>query len=139
MPALIHEHTPLLLAILGSVSLFTFIASLIALPIIVAKLPPEHFLRPREGRPPWKRQRPLRTTTLHVLRNLLGLAMLVGGIAMLVLPGQGILTIAIGLLIMDFPRKRALETWLLSRAPVRSGINWLRRKAKEPPLVLPTP
>ena len=139
MVAWFQEHGPLILALLGGIGVFTFVASLVALPIIVAKMPADFFVRPRATGSPWKRERPLRTTVLYVLRNLLGLAMLLGGIAMLVLPGQGILTIAIGLLIMDFPRKRALEVWLLSRAPIRSGINWLRQKAKEPPLELPTP
>ena len=55
---------------------------------------------------------------------------------MLFLPGQGILTIAIGLLMIDFPKKRAFQAWLLAWKPVNRGINWLRRKADQPEFIL---
>ena len=44
-----------------------------------------------------------------VSKNLVGLGLLAAGIAMLVLPGQGLLTILIGLLMIDFLRQATLE------------------------------
>jgi hypothetical protein len=53
---------------------------------------------------------------------------------MLVLPGQGILTIATGLLLMDYPGKFRLERRIVATPMVLKGLNWLRAKANQPPL-----
>jgi len=59
-------------------------------------------------------------------------ASLVAGIAMLVLPGQGVLTIVIGIMLLDFPGKYRFERSLAARRPVLRSINWLRRRANRP-------
>jgi hypothetical protein len=52
---------------------------------------------------------------------------------MLFTPGQGILTILAGLLLMNFPGKYRLERWLVQRPGVLSSLNWLRtRRGKAP-------
>ena len=56
---------------------------------------------------------------------------------MLVLPGQGVITILIGLTLLDLPGKRHLELYLVRKRPVLGAINWMRRKAKCPRLRLP--
>ena len=73
---------------------------------------------------------------LVILRNLLGALLMLGGLLMLVLPGQGLLTIVIGLLMIDTPKKRAFQAWLLAWKPVNRGINWMRRKANQPEFML---
>ena len=55
---------------------------------------------------------------------------------MLVLPGQGILTILIGLSLVEFPGKRRLEAKLVGQATVLSTINKMRAKFNKPPLIL---
>jgi hypothetical protein len=60
------------------------------------------------------------------------------GVAMLLLPGQGILTILIGLMLIDFPGKRRLERRLVQQPSVWRAINWMRAKAHQPPLEMPT-
>ena len=134
----IHEHAAFVLTTLGIVGVVTFVGSLVALPIIVAKIPAGYFLPKPQSVLPWRSERPVRNSILVIARNTLGVMLVIGGIAMLILPGQGLLTIAIGLLLIDFPRKRALAAWILSWKPIHQGINWLREKAKEPPLLLPT-
>ncbi len=52
---------------------------------------------------------------------------------MLVLPGQGLLTILFGLILMDFPRKRQLERRLIKVQPVRAAANWIRQRYGRPP------
>jgi len=52
-------------------------------------------------------------------------------------PGQGILTILIGLSLLDFPGKRNLELKLIRLRTVRKAINWIRARAQQPPLELP--
>jgi len=61
--------------------------------------------------------------------------MALAGIAMLVLPGQGILAILGGIELMDFPGKYRLERWIVSRPAVLRSVNWLRRRMGRPPLV----
>ena len=55
---------------------------------------------------------------------------------MLALPGQGILTIITGLLLLNFPGKYQAERWLLKRRYVYQVIAWIRRTAGKPDLLL---
>lgn len=132
----IQAHSALLLTGLGVLGVATFVVSLITLPIIIARLPVDHFVVERTRSVPWQGARPLRSILLVLGRNLLGVLLVLGGVLMLFLPGQGILTIAIGLLMIDFPKKRAFQAWLLAWKPVNRGINWLRRKADQPEFIL---
>jgi len=62
---------------------------------------------------------------------LLGLFLSLPGV-----PGQGILTILIGVMLLNFPGKRRLERWLVSRPRVLPVINGLRARFGKPPLLL---
>lgn len=70
-----------------------------------------------------------------MIKMIVGVFLLLCGIAMLALPGQGIITILIGLSLIPFPGKHKLEQSLLSRQTVRSSLNWIRSKAKKPPFI----
>jgi hypothetical protein len=67
---------------------------------------------------------------------MLGAILVAAGLAMLMLPGQGILTILIGLGVMNFPGKYRLERWIISRPTVLKAVNWIRSKSHHPPLVM---
>jgi hypothetical protein len=69
------------------------------------------------------------------VKVLIGIFLIVCGLAMLVLPGQGVVTIIIGLSLVPFPGKQKLMKNLLSRQSVRSTLNWIRMKAKKEPFV----
>jgi hypothetical protein len=121
---------------LGALSIVMAVGTLVVLPIIVARLPADYFTRdqrPTGGRTP--------AMTLRLLslvgKNLLGLVLILAGVAMLVLPGQGILMVLIGLMLMDFPGKRALERRLVQQPSVCQAINWIRAKAHQPALQMP--
>lgn len=73
--------------------------------------------------------------TVKVLKIILGLCMLVFGFALLVLPGQGLITILIALSLLPFPGKSKIEKNLLSRSSVRSSLNWIRIKASKEPFI----
>lgn len=126
------------LTALGVVSLITFFGTLALVPWLVARIPADYFTR-APGRDP-KPSRVLAALRLPLLltRNLLGLLLLVAGIAMLVLPGQGLLTIVIALMLMNFPGKFRLQCWLVARPAVLRSINWLRARAQRPPLEAPS-
>ncbi|HYG08570.1 MAG TPA: hypothetical protein VD835_01220, partial [Pyrinomonadaceae bacterium] len=51
-------------------------------------------------------------------------------------PGQGVLTILMGVMLLDFPGKRRLELKLVSRPNVLRAINRIRQRFDRPPLQL---
>lgn len=71
-------------------------------------------------------------------RNLAGAVLIIVGAIMAVpgVPGQGLLTMLIGLTLLSFPGKRRLERRLLSVPAVMNGINRLRARFARPPLEL---
>jgi hypothetical protein len=71
-----------------------------------------------------------------VAKNIAGLVLVIAGIIMLVGPGQGILTILIGLILMDIPGKRPLEARLIKRPVILAAVNNFRAKYHKPPLVM---
>ena len=67
-------------------------------------------------------------------KNVIGLLLIVGGLLMLVLPGQGLLTMITGLLLINYPGKYRLEQKLVSKPSIFRALNWIRIKANKPPL-----
>ena len=120
---------------LAALSAILFIATVMAVPMLLSRIPADYFARSRRPGKPWANFHPVVRAVLLTGKNALGLALVVGGIAMLVLPGQGILTILAGISLLDFPGKYRLERWIVSRPPVLRSINWLRRRNGRPPLV----
>jgi len=115
-------------------SLIAFVGTLIAIPAILIRLPPDYFQN--HGHRKWfAHHHPLIRTLGLVVKNILGLMFLIAGIAMLVLPGQGILTMLLGILFLDFPGKDKLEQKLIRQPHILKAINALREKADKPPFV----
>ncbi|MDP5293790.1 PGPGW domain-containing protein [Oceanimonas sp. CHS3-5] len=125
---------PTLLWTLGISSAVCFIGSLLVIPWLVVRIPVNYFCDEYRHRVPWAKQNPLLRWLLLILKNLLGLVFLLLGIAMLVLPGQGLLTILIALVLLNFPGKYRLERRLFRVPSVRKGVNWLRKRAGREPL-----
>lgn len=73
-----------------------------------------------------------------ILKNLLGVFLICLGIVLSLpgVPGQGLLTILLGLIMLDIPGKRPLEARIIKRPTVLDAINKLRAKYNKPPLVL---
>lgn len=120
---------------LAQLSLVSFVASLIAVPLLVLGIPPDYFACRNRGTTPWADKHPAVRLTLSAAKNGLGIVLIGFGVVMLVLPGQGILTILIGLMLSDFPGKYRLERWLVERRSVVRAISWLRFRAGRAPLV----
>jgi hypothetical protein len=116
-----------LLVVSSVVSSVLFVASLLAIPVLCVRLPADYFVSPVPKRAGW----------LIALRTLAAVFLLAVGSLMLVLPGQGVLTILLGVSLLDFPAKRQLERKLLQRGPLLRAINRIRAKARVPPLRAP--
>lgn len=122
---------PNVLLVVSLASVLLLVVSVLAIPRSVARIPATYFL-PRSRRPPAAS----RTTAFHVGKNALGVLLLGAGLAMLVLPGQGLLTIIVALMLIDFPGKRRLLRRLVARPRVRKTLDHIRERAGEPPLEL---
>jgi hypothetical protein len=136
MLAWIEAHTAVVGWLFG-LSLVAFVATLVAIPVLVIRMSPDYFLRRAPAADSWRGQHPLARSVGRVLKNLTGVVLVAAGIAMLVLPGQGIITIFVGLTFLDFPRKRPLELLIVRQRPILWAINRMRAKADRPPLQLP--
>ena len=115
----------------------TFVVSLVVVGFIVVRLPADYF-HPSHQRTFMDGQHPYIRGMALVIKNLLGLMLVLLGLALSLpgVPGQGLITILIGLMLMDFPGKRELERKIISRPAVLSNVNKLREKFSRPPLQL---
>jgi hypothetical protein len=124
------SHPDFLIAA-GVVSGVMFVGTLVAIPLLIIRIPADYFLGNKVPEPEGK-VHPLSRFLLKALKNILGVILLIAGLAMLVLPGQGLLTILIGLILVNFPGKRKLECRLIRNRSIISAVNYIRAKAKRP-------
>lgn len=73
-----------------------------------------------------------------IFKNILGVFLIVIGILLSLpgVPGQGILTILLGLIMIDIPGKRPIEARIIKRPTVLAAANNLRERYGKPPLEL---
>lgn len=116
---------------LGSLALVV-----VLLPLFVLQLPADYFVASRQE---LRAERTPLGWAWRVLRNVLGLFFVLAGGAMLVLPGQGLLTILIGLLLLEFPGKRTLERKLVARPGIKAFLDRIRARGGKPPLEADAP
>ena len=125
-------------ALLGVVLfLITFTGSLGLVSLILIKLPADYFCS-HYDRQIWSGRAPALRITAAVGKNILGIMLIMLGIIMSLpgVPGQGLLTVLLGIMLVDFPGKDRLERKLLHRPAVRNAIDKLRARFNKPPLVL---
>ena len=123
------------LVTLTVLSIVFFVGSLIAIPFILVRLPAD-FFDIRVPRPWMEDHHPVLRVLGHLVKNVVGAIFLFVGFLMLFLPGQGILTMLIGISMLDFPGKRKLEAKLIGQPAVLNTINGMREKFGKPPLII---
>ena len=112
-------------------SVLVFVGSIFLMYRIIVRLPADHFCVDAEERARrrgglWRR----------IGKNLAGALVVVLGGVMLFTPGQGLLTILLGVSLLDFPGRVRFERWLIGRPRVLSTINGWRRRAGQPPMMV---
>ncbi len=118
------------------ISVVMFFGTILLIPIIIIRLPTNYFLHEEEH--VWlAAYHPVLRYAGLVLKNTVGVIFLLAGIAMLVLPGQGLLTMVIGVSLLDFPGKRRIEHRLLTKPMVFQAMNAIRQKFGKPPFSQP--
>lgn len=117
--------------------LLSLTVSFAALAVVMVKIPP-HYFSPHHERDflpdsPW-----LVRWGAVIAKNIAGVILILLGIVLSLpgVPGQGILTILLGLIFLDIPGKRPLEARIIKRPSVLAAINKLRAKYDKPPLEL---
>lgn len=121
---------------LAASSIILFIATMIAVPIWAVRIPANYFANRTMHAPKASAGNGPKQTIVKIGKNLLGGVFVMVGILMLLLPGQGLLTILIGVMVMEFPAKYRIERWIVTRPPVLHSMNWLRQRAGHEPLIL---
>ncbi len=115
----------------------TFAVNLAIVSWILIKIPVDYFKTSRTSKFLEDRS-PLVRVLAIVSKNLLGVLLVLLGVVLSIpgVPGQGLLTILLGVMLLDFPGRRRFERWLVNRPTVYSAINKLRHKFGKPPLEL---
>jgi len=118
------------LAIGALVFLVSFVLSLVLVAIVLGRLREDYFV---EGSASVRKPR---SVASHVAHNVAGSLLIALGIVMSVpgVPGQGLLTILIGIMLLDVPALKRVERRLVRRPHVLKSINALRHRMGRPPL-----
>jgi hypothetical protein len=121
----------------ASLFLITTIGSLLMVGSLLVKLPATYF-QEFHSREVWADRHPVLRLTAWSGKNVLGAILVVVGTIMALpgVPGQGLLTILVGLMLLDLPGKRRLERRIIGRPRLLRAINRLRKRFGRPPLVL---
>ena len=115
----------------------TLLVSLAIVTIVLVRIPPDHFKKGHNTRF-WSGPRPALRAAGIIGKNILGILLVVLGIILSIpgVPGQGLLTVLLGIMLLDFPGKSRLEQKLLSRPGIVNTINRVRERFQKPPLEL---
>jgi hypothetical protein len=104
---------------------------------VIVQLPKDYFTAKRRPPSTWSKARHEVRAMMVLGKNFFGGVLVLAGIAMFVLPGQGLLTLLAGLLLLNFPGKYRLECRLATQRHVWRSINWLRKRFGREPLEKP--
>lgn len=120
-----------------AIAMTTAAISIVIVGFVLARIPADYFVNP-EARRPIDRHPVLRVLFL-IGKNVFGLFLILLGVVLSLpgVPGQGLLTILMGVALVDFPGKYRAERWLLTRPVVLRNINRLRARVGRPPLLVP--
>ncbi len=131
------DHPEILVG-LGISSIFILILSIVGISWFIAQIPDDYFQSSKRKPTKWREQKPILRLAVIFGKNIIGLLLIIGGLLMLVLPGQGLLTIVTGLLLINYPGKYRLEQKLVAKPSIFRTLNWIRIKANKQPLKINT-
>lgn len=119
----------------GGLFVLSIVVSILVAAVVIVKIPENyfssHYQQDFMPNASW-----LTRWGAVIAKNLLGIVLIVAGIIMLIGPGQGILTILIGLIMVDIPGKRPIEARIIKRPTILAAVNELRLRYNKPPLIM---
>ena len=115
----------------------TFFVNLGIVSLILVKLPADHFSKSRKTKF-WAGPRPWLHAAKVIGKNIGGILLVALGVVLSLpgVPGQGLLTVLLGIMLLDFPGRHRLEQKLLSKPSILNSINKLRDRFGKKPLEL---
>lgn len=125
------------LGMLAGFSAIMFIASILSLPFLVSFIPSDYFQYSEPYRAHHTFKHPVIRLFIIMAKNILGWLLIITGVILLALPGQGLITLITGILLINFPGKRKVERKMVSNYRVLRAINWLRSKRNKEALLAP--
>ena len=97
----------------------------------VVQLPPNYFQAAFTPKPAGNWRSRFGKTIVGAILVIAGAIMAIPGV-----PGQGIVTMLVGIMLLEFPGKRRMEFRLVRLPTILRGLNFLRARFKKPPLDL---
>ncbi len=129
----LEAHAALSTAIVVGSVVFA-VGSLWAVHRFLITIPPDYFQQEHKPLELWTDSHPVLRWCVIIGKNVLGGVLIVIGIVMLFTPGQGVLSLLLGISLVDLPGKRSLERRILQQDKVLGLVNRLRKRADQPPL-----
>lgn len=123
------------LGLLAGGSMLVLAATCLLIPFMIARLPETYFDNPHHSPLEHLQHRPVLRIGLLFLKNAFGLILVLAGLAMLVLPGQGLLTLFVAMILLDFPGKFTLKRKLIRLTRLRKIINQFRIRHGKAPFI----
>jgi hypothetical protein len=127
----IQNHEPVIWWT-GSLSVLMFVGFLLAMPVIIIKLPAEYFLKHEMTH--HRKELSFMGLVYLIFKNVFGGFLVLAGIVMLFLPGQGLITLIMGISLLSIPDKKRMVRKIIRRKKVLSTMNRIRLKFNKPPL-----
>ena len=128
------QNNQIFLYISGLSTIF-FLLSLLGLSWLISIIPHNYFVDKKRVSL-IKMKNPLMWLPIIIIKNSIGLVLILCGILMLILPGQGVLTIITGIIFLDYPGKFRFERSLVRNKLILNSMNWIRRKLDKPDLII---
>ncbi len=110
------------------------IVSAVAAPIAIVHLPEDYLRRDHSKQ---QKKQSCKHPALRIALNIVGWLLIAAGIAMLILPGQGVIVLILGIILAEFPGKQRLLRWIITRPRILNTINRIRERFDRPPLLPP--
>ena len=115
----------------GIVSVFLFFLSLFLLRYVILRLPKDYFITASSiSKNPQK-------IVVRVAKNAVGFLLTICGIILLFTPGQGMITILIGLCLIDLAIVNQFKKKIINNSKVQKALNWIRIKKSVKPFNFP--
>lgn len=122
---------------MGLLSAATFLVSLLLIPFLISRASAGYFLTHPTIVEQRHKRHPAIALVIKIIRNGLGGFLCFAGVIMLFLPGQGLLTILIGVSLLDVPGRQQVLNLLIHRRSIQRALNWIRKKTGRPPFQFP--
>lgn len=122
---------------LGLLSLVTFLISMLLIPFLISRASSNYFLIHATIVEQRHKRHPAIALLIKIMRNSLGCILCLAGFIMLFLPGQGVITMLIGVSLLDVRGRQKMLDALIHRPSLQQALNWIRQKTGQPPFNFP--